>query len=214
MQIRVRLAIKICHPCVVNNYPEGYCPPIPLPLLPGYHEKLGKRTTAAKGILPPTLMMILKKYYPPPVRQSPVPPHPEILYARHRCRALNQSHRGMIRPRVILSKHQLLLVLLLFHTFSVLVANAKKLLYTVANSARGLLNRETKQKKVWQRFPLSPRCSFGEKIKVMRRIYKSRCYPGRRYPGLGPSRVRTRIPSTRRLGQRVSLRKILRFRVR
>ena len=30
----------------------------------------------------------------------------------------------------------------LFLTFSVLVANTKKLLYTVANPARGLLNRE------------------------------------------------------------------------
>ena len=35
-----------------------------------------------------------------------------------------------------------LLLLLLFLTFSVLVANPKKLLYTVANPARGLLNRE------------------------------------------------------------------------
>ena len=43
----------------------------------------------------------------------------------------------------------------------------------------------------------------------------SRRYAGRRYAGgLGPSRVRTRIPTTRRLGQWVSLRKILRFRVR
>ena len=40
-------------------------------------------------------------------------------------------------------------------------------------------------------------------------------YAGRRYAGgLGPSRVRTRIPTTRRLCQWVSLRKILRFRVR
>ena len=36
----------------------------------------------------------------------------------------------------------MLLLLLLFLTFSVLVANPKKLLYTVANPARGLLNRE------------------------------------------------------------------------
>ena len=36
----------------------------------------------------------------------------------------------------------------------------------------------------------------------------------RRYTGLGPSHVRTGIPSTRRLDQWVSLRKILRFRVR
>ena len=42
----------------------------------------------------------------------------------------------------------------------------------------------------------------------------SRRYASRRYAGggLGPSRVRTRIPTTRRLGQWVSLRKILRFR--
>ena len=38
------------------------------------------------------------------------------------------------------------LVLLLFHTFSVLVANPKKLLNTVANPARGLLNREKRTK--------------------------------------------------------------------
>ena len=44
----------------------------------------------------------------------------------------------------------LLLLLLLFLTFSVLVANPKKLLYTVANPARGLLNREKRTKeKVW-----------------------------------------------------------------
>ena len=49
--------------------------------------------------------------------------------------------------------------LLLFLKFSVLVANPKKLLYTVANPARGLLD----------------------------------------YAGLGPSRVCTRISSTRRL---------------
>ena len=38
-------------------------------------------------------------------------------------------------------------VLLLFLTFSALVASPKKLLYTVANPARGLLNREKKKKK-------------------------------------------------------------------
>ena len=36
-------------------------------------------------------------------------------------------------------------LLLSFLTFSVLVANPKKLLYTVANPARGLLNREKKK---------------------------------------------------------------------
>ena len=38
-------------------------------------------------------------------------------------------------------------MLLLFLTFSVLVANPKKLLYTVANPARGLLNGKKKKKK-------------------------------------------------------------------
>ena len=43
----------------------------------------------------------------------------------------------------------------------------------------------------------------------------SRRYASRRYAGgLGPSRIRTRIPKTRQLGQWVSLRKTLRFRVR
>ena len=40
-----------------------------------------------------------------------------------------------------------LLLLLLFLTFSALVANLKKILYTVANPAHGLLNREKKKKK-------------------------------------------------------------------
>ena len=43
----------------------------------------------------------------------------------------------------------------------------------------------------------------------------SRRYASRRYAGgLGPSRIRTKIPTTRQLGQWVSLRKTLRFRVR
>ena len=52
-----------------------------------------------------------------------------------------------------------------FLTFSVLVANPEKLLYTVANPARGLLNREKRTKeKVWQHTPPPhpPDCSFGE----------------------------------------------------
>ena len=36
--------------------------------------------------------------------------------------------------------------LLLFLTFSALVANPKKLIYTVASPARGLLNREKKKR--------------------------------------------------------------------
>ena len=106
---------------------------------------------------------------------------------------------------------------LLFLTFSALVADPKKLLYTVANPARGLLNREKKKKeKVWQRTPPPPRALLVRrkiKNKITRRIhiYISRRYEGRRYAGgLGPSRVRTRIPTTHRLGQWLSLRKILR----
>ena len=92
-------------------------------------------------------------------------------------------------------------LLLLFLTFSVLVANPKKLLYTVANPARGLLNREKRTKeKVWQHTPPpTPHTARSEKInKITRRIY-------RRYAG-GRSRVRTRIPSARRLGLWVWLR--------
>ena len=102
----------------------------------------------------------------------------------------------------------LLLLLLLFLTFSVLVANPKKLLYTVANPARGLLNREKRTKeKVWQHTPPTPHTARWEKIKkITRRIY-------RRYAG-GRSRVRTRIPSARRLGLWVWLRKILHSRLR
>ena len=49
------------------------------------------------------------------------------------------------------------LLLLLFLTFSVLVVNPKKLLYTVANPARGLLKREKRTKeKVWQHTPPPP----------------------------------------------------------
>ena len=64
--------------------------------------------------------------------------------------------------------------LLLFLTFSVLVAiPKKKLLYTVANPARGLPNRgKKKKKKKSGSAPAPPRCSFGEnKIKITRRIY-------------------------------------------
>ena len=102
-------------------------------------------------------------------------------------------------PRPIQSVGMLLL--LLFLTFSVLVANPKKLLYTVAKPARGLLNREKRTKeKVWQHTPPpTPHTARSEKInKITRRIY-------RRYAG-GRSRVRTRIPSARRLGLWVWLR--------
>ena len=103
--------------------------------------------------------------------------------------------------RTLMTLYRLLLLLLLFLTFSVLVANPKKLLYTVANPARGLLNREKRTKeKVWQHTPPpTPHTARSEKInKITRRIY-------RRYAG-GRSRVRTRIPSARRLGLWVWLR--------
>ena len=104
----------------------------------------------------------------------------------------------------------LLLLLLLFLIFSVLVANPKNyFIYTVANPARGLLNREKRTKeKVWQHTsPPTPHTARSEKInKITRRIY-------RRYAG-GRSRVRTRIPSARRLGLWVRLRKILHSRLR
>ena len=74
-----------------------------------------------------------------------------------------------------------LLLLLLFLTFSALVANPIKLLYTVANPVRGLLNREKKKKeKVWQRPPSPPpaRCSFGEKKKKKKKSRDASTYLG------------------------------------
>ena len=61
----------------------------------------------------------------------------------------------------------LLLLLLLFLTFSVLVANPKKLLYKVANPARGLLSREKRTKEeVWQHtHPPPPTLLVRRKIK-------------------------------------------------
>ena len=47
-----------------------------------------------------------------------------------------------------------MLLLLLFLASSVLVANPQKLRYTMANLARGLLNREKRTKEeVWQHTP-------------------------------------------------------------
>ena len=62
---------------------------------------------------------------------------------------------------------RLLLLLLLFLTFSALVANPKKLLYTVANPARGLLNKEKKRRKSQAAPPPPPpaRAARSEKIK-------------------------------------------------
>ena len=52
------------------------------------------------------------------------------------------SSQSNLSGQILLILLLLLLLLLLFLTFSVLVANPKKLLYTVANPARGLLDRE------------------------------------------------------------------------
>ena len=107
---------------------------------------------------------------------------------------------------------------MLFLTFSALVANPKKTTLHGGQSRSWSAEKGKKEKrKSLAAPPLPPaRCSFGEKNKKMtRRIHMSRRYAGRRYAGgLGPSRVRTRVPTARRLGQWVSLRKILRFRVR
>ena len=75
------------------------------------------------------------------------------------CMVINISvqYSGGLLPDIILSTQGYYQLLLLFLTFSVLVANPKKLLYTVANPARGLLNREKRTKeKVWQHTPPPP----------------------------------------------------------
>ena len=98
-----------------------------------------------------------------------------------------------------------MLLLLLFLTFSVLlvlVANPKKLLYTVANPARDLLNREniTRKKKSGSiPPPPTPQTARSEKNKNKIKITRRIC---RRYAGLGRSCVRIRISSARRLGTR------------
>ena len=62
-----------CYHCADYNCSEEYCPPIPLPILPVYHEKLRKRgQMSVKGILPPTLKMILNIHYPLPVKPQPL----------------------------------------------------------------------------------------------------------------------------------------------
>ena len=111
-------------------------------------------------------------------------------------------------------------MLTLFLTFSALVANPEKTtLHGGQSRSSWSAEQGEKNKKVPQRPPPPPpppHCSFGEKKQqITRRIHMSRRYANRRYGGgLGPYRVRGRIPTTRRLGQWVSLRKILRFRVR
>ena len=74
---------------------------------------------------------------------------------------ISVQYNGGLLPDIILLTHVVEALsfqpMLLFLTFSVLVANPKKLLYTVANPARGLLNREKRTKeKVWQHTPPPP----------------------------------------------------------
>ena len=72
----------------------------------------------------------------------------------------------------------LLLLLLLFLTFSALVANPKKLLHTVANPARGRLNRKKKKSLAELPPPPSLRALLvrrrKRKRKITRCIHKSR----------------------------------------
>ena len=113
--------------------------------------------------------------------------------------------------------------LLLFLTFSALVASPKKTTSHGGQSRSWSAEKGKKKKKKSLAAPLHPtprtllvrRKKKRKKKEITRRIHMSRRYASRRHAGgLGPSRVRTRIPTTRRLGQWVSLRKILRFRVR
>ena len=106
----------------------------------------------------------------------------------------------------------LLLLLLLFLIFSVLVANPKKttLHGGQSHSWSAEHGKENKIKSLAAYPPpYPPHTARSEKInKITRRIIY------RRYAGLGRSRVRTRIPSARRLGQWVWLREFLHFRLR
>ena len=113
-------------------------------------------------------------------------------------------------------------LLLLFLTFSALVANPKKTTLH-GRQSRSWSAEQGKKEKIWQRLSPPPppppaRAAQSEKKKkkkITRRIHIYRRYASRRYAGgLGPSRILTRIPTTRQLGQWVSLRKTLRFRVR
>ena len=117
------------------------------------------------------------------------------------------------------------LLLLLFLTFSALVANPKTTLHGGQSRSWSAEQGEKKKKKSGSAPPPPPSRALlvrrkkkkkkKEKKEITRRIHISRRYASRRYAGgLGPSRIRTRIPRTRQLGQWVSLRKTLRFRVR
>ena len=109
------------------------------------------------------------------------------------------------------------LLLLLFLTFSALVANPEKI--TLHGGQPRSWSPEHGGNEKSLATPPSPppppaACSEKIKTKITRRIHMSKRYAGGGYVGPGPSRVRTRISTIRRLRRWVSLRKILRFRVR
>ena len=84
----------------------------------------------------------------------------------------------------------------LFLTFSVLIANPKKLLHGGQSRSWSAVQGKENKKEESSSAPPPPSTLLVRRKKTnkTRRIY-------RRYAGFGPSRVHTRIPSTRRLGQ-------------
>ena len=63
-------------------------------------------------------------------------------------------------------EHNKYSTVVLFLTFSALVANPKKTTFTVANPARGLLNRGKKKCLERPLLPPPPRAASSEKIKI------------------------------------------------
>ena len=66
--------LRRCYLCAVNNCPQVYCPPMPLPIPPDCINSLNKRLEMTrKGILLLLLTTILKTRYPLLVQQQPPP---------------------------------------------------------------------------------------------------------------------------------------------
>ena len=54
-----------CNHCIVNNCPEGYCPPMHLPIPPDYAKNLIEiKKMVRNGVLPPTIKTVYKTRYP------------------------------------------------------------------------------------------------------------------------------------------------------
>ena len=126
------------------------------------------------------------------------------------CRPLTEvmsvQHYRSYEAFLLGSRSSLVVFKVLFLTFSVLVVNPKKTTLHGGQSRSWSAEQgyENKRKSLaaYPPPPQPPTLLVRRKInKITRRIY--RCYAG-----LGRSRVRTRIPSARRLGQWVWLRKI------